>query len=58
MIALERGDLYYLDTYARALLLLGRVDEARPVVEELRSKGWKGSAFLELCCQHDLILPE
>jgi serine/threonine protein kinase len=48
-IALERGDLYYLDTYARALLLLGRIDEARPVAAILVSKGWKGTAFVELC---------
>jgi len=47
-IARERGDLYYLDTYARALLLLGRVDEAKPVVEELRAKGWNSATLLDL----------
>lgn len=53
-IAIERGDLYYLDTYARALLLLGRVEEARPVVEELRSKGWNSEALRELSRRHGL----
>jgi tetratricopeptide (TPR) repeat protein len=49
VVAVERGDLYYLDTYVSALLLLGRIDEARPVVAELRSRGWESSSFIELC---------
>lgn len=53
--ALERDDLYYLDTYARALLLLGRVDDAGPIVDRLLAKGWRSSAFLELCRRHGLL---
>ncbi len=53
-VALERGDLYYLDTYVSALLLLGRVEEARPVVDELRSRGWESSSFRELCDKNGL----
>ena len=53
-IARRRGDLYYLDTYARALLLLGDVETARPVVEELLSKGWSHPEFEQLCRRHGL----
>ena len=54
VVAVERGDLYYLDTYVSALLLLGRIDEAKPVVEELRSRGWESGSFIELCEERGL----
>jgi len=53
-VALQRGDLYYLDTYARALLLLGRVEQARPVVETLLAKQWRSPPFIELCQRHGI----
>ncbi|HVS64126.1 MAG TPA: protein kinase [Thermoanaerobaculia bacterium] len=37
----------YLDTYAQALLKLGRLERARPVVEELLGRGWRDPVFLE-----------
>lgn len=48
-------DISYLDTYAQALLSLGRIDEARPVVDELLKKGWKDPDFLELCRKSGLL---
>jgi tetratricopeptide (TPR) repeat protein len=53
-IASQRADMYYLDTYARALLLLGDVDAARPVAEELMAKGWSNPEFEALCRRHGL----
>ncbi len=53
-IALQRGDLYYLDTYVRALLLLGRVEEAKPIVDTLLAKDWKSPSFTELCRKNNL----
>ena len=41
-----------LDTQARALLHLGRVEEARPIATGLLAKGWRGPELLELCRQH------
>jgi eukaryotic-like serine/threonine-protein kinase len=34
--------------YAEALVLLGRVDEARPIVERLLATGWRDPRFLSL----------
>lgn len=45
----------YLDTHARALLYLDRVDEARPLVEELRARDWQEDELLELCREHGLL---
>lgn len=45
---------WYLDTWAMALLRLGRVDEARPAVEELLAAGWSEPDFLELATRHGL----
>jgi tetratricopeptide (TPR) repeat protein len=45
----RQRDVAYLDTYAQALLMLGRTAEAAPIVAELRSQGWKDPAFLDLC---------
>jgi serine/threonine-protein kinase len=40
--------------YAEALVLLGRVDEARPTVERLLSTGWRDPRFLSLMRDHGL----
>lgn len=57
----EDSDRFTLAGYAHALLLLGRVEEARPAVGWLRGAGWfDGQADAELvalCRQHGL-LPE
>lgn len=45
-----------LDTHARALLYLGRVEEARPLVEKLQAQGWRDAEFLELCRRHGLAI--
>jgi tetratricopeptide (TPR) repeat protein len=45
-----------LDLHATALLNLGRVDEARPMVEKLFATGWKRRGLLELCDLHGLPL--
>jgi tetratricopeptide (TPR) repeat protein/tRNA A-37 threonylcarbamoyl transferase component Bud32 len=37
-----------LDVYAQALLLQGRTDEARPVIQQLQNKHWSGSELPEL----------
>ncbi len=39
----------FLDTHARALLYLGRTNEARPLVKALLDRGWKDAEFLALC---------
>jgi tRNA A-37 threonylcarbamoyl transferase component Bud32 len=44
----------FLDTHARALLYLGRVDEARPLVKTLLARGWNDAEFLELCRKQGL----
>jgi len=44
----------FLDTHARALLYLGRVDEARPLVKALQARGWHEEELLELCKEHGL----
>ncbi len=47
-----------LETHAVALLSLGRVEEARPVVEKLRARGWlegsAGAELVELCRRYGL----
>ena len=53
-IAEATNAAYYLDTLALALLNLGRVDEAQPIVERLRAAGWDDPDFLELCRRHGL----
>ncbi len=59
--AREAGDDHddFVEVYAQALLLLGRVEEARPAVERLRVSGWlEGPAsaeLLELCRRHGLL---
>lgn len=43
-----------LDTHARALLYLGRIAEARPLVKMLQARGWRDAEFLRLCRKHGL----
>ena len=47
-------DNYSLDIEVRALLELGRIDEARPIVEHLQAAGWDDEPFLELVARHGL----
>jgi hypothetical protein len=51
----DSPDTGILDTYAQALLLLDRVEEARPVVEMLVRQGWDDEVFLDLCHEHGLV---
>ena len=53
-VAEATGVPYYLDTQVLALLNLGRVEEARPIVERLEAAGWDDPEFLELCRRHGL----
>ncbi len=41
-----------LDLWARALLRLGRVDEARAIVDRLLAQGYREPRFIELCRDH------
>ena len=49
----DRVDSADLETHAVALLRLGRHDDARPLVERLRARGWfedsAGAELAELC---------
>ncbi len=49
----DRIDSVDLENYAVALLSLGRPDDARPIVERLRARGWfeesAGQELIELC---------
>ena len=45
---------YLLDSLVRALLHLGRVEEARPVAEGLLAKDWSHQGFRELCERHGI----
>ncbi len=36
------------DTYAQALLRLDRLDEAKPLVQVLLTKGWRDPSFLRV----------
>ena len=53
-LTVDRESLEFQDTHAVALLYLGRVEEARPLVEELASKNWLGADFLRLCRRANL----
>lgn len=46
-----------MDTYARALLHLGRVDDARPWVAALLAAGWEEEGLLRLARKHGLAPP-
>lgn len=43
---------------SRALLGLGRVDEARPLATNLLAQGWRYRRFDELCALHGIFPPE
>ncbi len=45
---------YLLDNLVRALLYLGRVEEARPIAAGLLAKGWSHQGFLDLCRRYGL----
>ena len=47
--------LFMLDTRACALILLGRSEEARPLVERLIAKGWNRRALLDLARTGGLV---
>ncbi len=42
------GAVRALDLHARLLLRLGRVEDARPLVESLIARGWRRPALLAL----------
>lgn len=44
-----------LDLYARALIHLGEVDRARPIVARLLETGWRRGDFLDLVRAHELL---
>ncbi len=46
----------FLHTHTLALLYLGRIDDARPMVTKLQERGWRHPDFLELCQEHGLAL--
>jgi tetratricopeptide (TPR) repeat protein len=46
-----------LDIHAKALLHLGRVEEARPMVEKLLAMGWQKQDLLALCHENGLASP-
>ncbi len=48
----------YLDTHAQALLLLDRVQEARPIVDKLLAQDWDDPLFLDLVREKGLERPE
>ena len=54
-VVAEVRELWYLDTWAIALLRLDRVDEARPAVAELLAAGWDEADFLALVERHGLM---
>ena len=44
-VAANSSDVLVLDTYAKALLLLGKEEMAQPVVARLRAEGWHETEF-------------
>ncbi len=46
-----------IDIHVRALFRLGRIEEARPMAENLLAKGWSHPDFLALCREHGLLPP-
>ncbi len=53
-LAREQRDLRFLEIWVLALLALDRLDQARPVAEELYARGFREPRFLELCRVKDL----
>lgn len=54
-VPLENISTSILDTLAQILLIQGRVEEARPVVERLLGTGWCMGDFVVLCQQTGLL---
>jgi hypothetical protein len=53
--ALADGGLSYLeDTVVRTLLVLGRVDEARPRAQRLLDQGWSHRGFRDYCSRYGI----
>ena len=50
----ESEVMEHLEIHASALLHLGKVEDARPMVEKLLAKGWGRPGFLALCRVHGL----
>lgn len=48
-------DHQFMHTHLTVLILLGRMDEARPWAQKLRDAGWKRQGFLDLCQRHALL---
>jgi tetratricopeptide (TPR) repeat protein len=53
-LAADPENLPLLAARVRALLGLGRIDEARPLVASLKASGWTDSGFAMLCRKHGL----
>jgi hypothetical protein len=53
-LAADPENLALLGARVRALLGLGRIEEARPLVAFLRASGWTDSGFAMLCRKHGL----
>jgi tRNA A-37 threonylcarbamoyl transferase component Bud32/tetratricopeptide (TPR) repeat protein len=53
-LAADPENLPLLGARVRALLGLGRIEEARPLVASLRASGWTDSGFTLLCRKHGL----
>ncbi|MDH3748320.1 MAG: toll/interleukin-1 receptor domain-containing protein [Gammaproteobacteria bacterium] len=49
-------DKTFLDPWARALLHVDRIDDARPVVEKLHRMGFKGRQLIELCRNKGVLM--
>lgn len=47
-ITAASDEINYRDTHAQALLRLGRLEESRPLVEDLLARGWKEPDFVAL----------
>ena len=56
-LASQSKDVEMRNAYALSLLYLGRIDTARPVVEELLAFGWSDPELLRLARSHDLARP-
>ena len=54
-LAETTGHIYLLDAHVRALLALGRADEARPIARKLLDRGWDHQDFRALCAEHGLV---
>jgi hypothetical protein len=44
--------------HSAALILLGQVDEARPIVDRVLESGEKNAGFLDLCRRYGLLPDE